>query len=117
MSEAFEFILDHHAIEEERVQETDREDGLEEEVSEDEDDTDSNPDQELTDEEESSDEEEGHAEAAVTFKSKNGNLSWSSSPPENQSRPQLKRPSGRSQDLQNMLYPRLNPNDVPSTHL
>ena len=45
-----------------------------------------NPDQEITDGEESSDEEDGHAEATVTFKSKNGNSSWSSSSPENQGR-------------------------------
>ena len=81
-SEAVDYICDHHTGEEERGQETDSEDGLEEEVSEDEDDTEYNPDQELTDGEESSDEEDGHAEAAVTFRSKNGNLSWSSSPPE-----------------------------------
>ena len=90
VSEALDHIFDHHAIEEERGQETDSEDGLKEELSEDEDDTEYNPNQEWTDEHESSDEEDGHAEAAVTFQSKNGNLSWSPSPPENQGRPQLK---------------------------
>ncbi|GLD62741.1 piggyBac transposable element-derived protein 4-like protein [Lates japonicus] len=85
ISEALDYISDdHHTDEEGRGQETDSEDGFEEEVSEAEDDTEYNPDQEISDEEESSDEEDGHSAAAVTFKSKNGNLSWSSSPPENQ---------------------------------
>ena len=93
-SDALDDIFDHHAIEEERGQETDSEDELEEEGSGDEDNTEYNPEQELTDEEETSDEEDSHAEAVVTFKSKNGNLSWSSSPPDNQGRPQLKMSSG-----------------------
>ena len=68
LSEAIDYICDHHTGEVERGQETNSENGLEEEVSEDEDDTEYNPDQELTDGEESSDEKDGHAEAAVTFK-------------------------------------------------
>ena len=85
-SKAIDYICDHHTGEEERGQETDSEDGLEEEVSQDEDDTEYNPDQELSDRAEFSDEEDGHAKADVTFRSKNGNLFWSSSPPENQGR-------------------------------
>ena len=67
VSEAIDYTCDHHTGEEERGQEC--EDGLEEEVSENEDDT------ECTDGEESSDEEDGHAEAVVTLRSKNGNIS------------------------------------------
>lgn len=71
ISEAIDYVCDHHTGEEERGQETDSEDGLEEEVSEDEDDTEYNPDQELTDGEESSDEEDGHAEELKLIKRSN----------------------------------------------
>lgn len=66
----------------ERAQEPDSQHGFEGEVSEAEDRTKYNPDQQMNNEEESSDEKDGLAEAAVTFKSKNGNLSS----PENQVR-------------------------------
>ena len=54
-------------------------------MSEVEDNTENYPDQETNYEEQSSDEEEGPAEVVVTFRSKNGNLSWSSSPREERS--------------------------------
>jgi hypothetical protein len=53
-------------------------------VSEVEDNTEYDPEQETTDVEPFSD--EGPAEAVVTFRSKNGNLSLSSSPPERRGR-------------------------------
>lgn len=84
--EALDHIFDPDTGEEERGHETDREDALEEEVSEVEDNTEYDPGKETTDVEQSSDEEEGPAEVVVTFRSKNGNLSWSSSPPERRGR-------------------------------
>jgi hypothetical protein len=78
--------LYHETGEEERDQETDSEDALEEEVSEVEENTEYDPEQETTDVEHSSDEEEGPAEVVGTFRSNNGNISWSSSPPERRGR-------------------------------
>ncbi|XP_070993089.1 uncharacterized protein [Oncorhynchus clarkii lewisi] len=82
----FNWILDFLTVRpqvvRERSQESDSEDALEKEVSEVEDNTEYDPDQETTDVEQSSDEDEGPAEVVVTFRSKNGNLSWSSSTPE-----------------------------------
>ncbi|KAM3616239.1 uncharacterized protein V6R79_014831 [Siganus canaliculatus] len=81
VSEALDYIFDHHSDEEK----TDSEEGLEEDVSEIEDGMEYKPDQK-SDGEESSDEEEDDLAEAVTFMSRNGILSWSSSPPGNQGR-------------------------------
>ena len=65
--EALDHIFDHDTGEEERGQETDRENAVEEEVSEVEDNTEYDPDQETT-----SGEKEGPAEVVVTtFQSNN----------------------------------------------
>lgn len=84
MAEASDYIFDHDTDEEGRGEENDSEDAFEEEVSEDDYDTEYDPDEETTDGEQSSDEED--APAVVTFQSKNGTLSWHSSPPERRGR-------------------------------
>lgn len=85
ISQVLNYIFDvHHNDEKGRGQENVRMDLRKKKGTEDR--MEYNPDQETTDVELRSDDVDHKTEVAVTFKSKNGDISWSSFPPDNQGR-------------------------------